>query len=439
MLTRRGFGVLLLAATAYLGGRLVGTYELFLAAVALAILALISLATVLISGSRIVVTRTLYPPTPTAGDPAVMQVRVRNDALLPSAPLQIIQDLRRMTGADAVLELSPRPPRSVSAAEQPLPPLRRGVFTLPAPTLWLSDPLGLARRRRAAGPELTVTVPPGIAELRSCVFFGSRAAARTRVTRPSLGPAALAPAAVDLRGVRPHQPGEPLSRIDWKSTAKTGALMLREVEERTRAGVVLLVDGTRATQVGEPPDDSFETVISAAGSIGAYVLREGLPLHLVRHWGPHDSVFLDPRGRGREELLGALAGAAADAPVFLSECLDRHHALLTKGKALVIVSPACDRGLLGKLVGLRQKGLPVFLVHVDGPSFALPAGATAATDEKRFLLQLQAAGVLNVSIRRGDDLGRVLSFPLGESERQPASARRPAQTAAGPGRAGTRW
>ncbi|MCL5943048.1 MAG: hypothetical protein M1325_06005, partial [Actinobacteria bacterium] len=110
VLTRRGFGVLLLAATAYLGGRLVGTYELFLAAVALAVLALVSLATVLIGGSRIVVTRTLYPSTPTAGDPAVMQVRVRNGALLPSAPLQITQDLRRMTGADAVLELSPLPP-----------------------------------------------------------------------------------------------------------------------------------------------------------------------------------------------------------------------------------------------------------------------------------------------------------------------------------------
>lgn len=437
MLTRRGFGVLLLAATAYLGGRLVGTYELYLAAVALAILALVSLATVLIGGTRIVVTRTLHPTAPVAGDPAVLHVRVRNNAPLPSAPLRITQDLRRMTGTDAVLELSPLPPRSAYATDQPLPPLHRGVFGLPAPTLWISDPLGLARRRRATGTELTVIVPPSIAELRSCVFFGSRAAARTRATRLSFGPAAPASAAVDLRGVRPHQPGEPLSRIDWKSTAKTGALMLREVEERTRSGVVLLVDGTRATQVGEPPDDSFETVISAAGSIGAYVLRAGLALHLVRHWGPHDSVFLDPGGRGREELLEALAGAAADAPVFLSECLDRHRALVTKGKALVIVSSAWDRSLLVKLVGLRQKGLPVFLVHIDGPSFAVPARAAATTDEKRFLLQLQAAGVLNVSVRRGDDLGRVLSSPLGGSEREPVCAHRPAASGPEPRLAGT--
>ncbi|MCZ7664167.1 MAG: DUF58 domain-containing protein [Thermoleophilia bacterium] len=417
MLTRRGTGLLLLAMATYLGGRLVGTYELFLASFGLVALALLSWIMVLITGARIDISRSLDPETPVAGDGAAMHMRVRNGSLVPSASLQINQDLRDMTGSLAILELSPLGPRADHAAQQPLPPLRRGVFSLPGPTLSVSDPLGLARRRRRAGGELVVTVLPNIARLRSCVFFGDRGLGQSHTTRPSPAHGSL-----DLRGVRPHQPGEPLSRIDWKSTAKTGSLMLREVEEPTRSDVILLLDGTRAAQVGDASDNTFETAVSAAGSIGDYVLREGFAVTLVRHWGDDDVVSLDAGDRGRNELLKVLAGAKADAPAFLNASLERHRALVAKGRALVVVSPASDPGLLTELVSLREKGLPVYLIHIVAPSFA-PGEAPAPTDpdRKRFLLQLLGAGIPSVSLRRGEHIEASLSFPAGDQGRRPAS------------------
>ena len=59
-----------------------------------------------------------------------------------------------------------------------------------------------------------------------------RAARRRRAAaRAGHAAACLRSAASEFRGIRPHHPGEPLSRVDWKSTARTGNLMLREMDD----------------------------------------------------------------------------------------------------------------------------------------------------------------------------------------------------------------
>ncbi len=52
-----------------------------------------------------------------------------------------------------------------------------------------------------------------------------------------------------MAGVRPYQPGDPLARIHWRASARTGQLHSKVYEASSIAGLTLLVDFHR---------DSFE-------------------------------------------------------------------------------------------------------------------------------------------------------------------------------------
>ena len=125
-------------------------------------------------------------------------------------------------------------------------PAQRGVYRLPAFTAVVEDPLGLVRARQAC---------------RRAAATHRRAAARRsspparRASTPALrhgGGRRRLPTrdAWEFRGIRPHVPGEPLNRVDWKSTAKTGSLMLREMEAATDDDVTVLLNGAAADDAG---------------------------------------------------------------------------------------------------------------------------------------------------------------------------------------------
>ena len=405
--------MVLVAVVAYLLGRLVGTYEFYVGATAFAMLVVVSWTVTLLSGSRLHVNVKVEPDNPVAGDPLEFTVHLENHSFLPTSALTLAADLAPAAGEDLALDLSPLAPRGTLTVTSSLAASRRGAFTLPAPRVTLTDPFGIARRRRPVGGELIFTVLPRIAVLRNCVFFGGHGLGRLGRLR-----GALVHGSYDFRGVRPHQPGEPLSRIDWKSTAKTGVLMLREVDEPARNEVAIVVDGTVSMVVGKAPDDTYEASVAAAGSIGEFVLREGLGTVLFLHRAVDQHLPCESGQSGRMHLLQNLAATRADATVQLAESMRRNEALLARGMAVVVVTPAYDRGLLLALTRLRERGLPVFLVHVDARSFlAAETGSGAAEPEgpaaaevRRFLLRLAHSGVPSVALRRGEPLDEVLSF-----------------------------
>ena len=220
--------------------------------------------------------------------------------------------------------------------------------------------------------------------------------------------AALAHASFDLRGVRPHQPGEALSRIDWKSTAKTGSLMLRETEEHTRSAVVLILDGTETVHVGPRGDDTLELSISVLGSIGSYLLREGLAVKLLLHSAHPEEASLEPGDRGMLRLLTTLARVepSGDRPV--SSTMRAFRSSIAGGISVVLATPALDRALLMALTGLADHGTPAYLLHIDTAGFR-DEHEFIATDKRKLLLSLEMQGVPSLTIRPEHDLATVLS------------------------------
>lgn len=422
MPTGRGIGLLLVAMGTYVGGRLVGTYELYLVALSLAALVVIALVYVLTSNRRLAVRRTFDPPTLFSGDEAVLALELRNPSLLPTSPLRVREQLRDVTGSDVILELPPQRPRGTHRETVTLPPARRGVHTLPASRVTLSDPLGIASWSHDSGTGQPLVVLPRIVHLRSCVLFGVHRLGPGARSRSSLAHTSL-----ELRSVRPHQPGEPLSRIDWKSTAKTGVLMLREVEEPARSDVLIALEGSAAGVAGTAPDTSYELAVATVGTLGDYVLREGYTVDLLQH-GAHGRVErFEGHAEGGIGLLRALADSQPDAETPFAAFLRRHHTALTRGVALVVVTATIDDDLLALLAELHDRGLPVSLVLIEPQGFRArepapgtrpappapdrPAESTLDVATKRRLLRLQAAGVVSLTLTRGADLEAALAAP----------------------------
>lgn len=307
--------------------------------------------------------------------------------------------------------LEPRGEKTLTGASLPV---HRGVHHVPALRLQAEDPLGLVRRRRDAGGEQQVVVYPRLVELGACeLVTGS---GRPREWGESGAPQ---PGSSEFRGIRPHAPGEPLGRVDWKATAKTGSLMLREMDDPTNSDYFVLLDGTAAALVGTYPDTNFELAVSVAGSLAGCALRAGRGVDLALHDRAGRQVRLAPGPHVYRRLLETLATAQPDATPSLGHTLQRlqtRRGLRLRGASLALVTLTLDRHLVHQLIALHERGVRLSVLHIDGASFAVPDGQDFDADaetvwesRRALLLSLAAAGVLCLAVRRGDDLRTVLS------------------------------
>ncbi len=376
---------------------------------------------VAVTSRKLTATRTLSPNEPTSGDDLVITFRVTNDSQIPGLQVTLPNATGDLGARDETIEFASLGSLQQRAARSTPQPARRGVHHLPALWAQAEDPLGLAHTRRRLGEPLDLTVYPKLADLRSCALFADLG------MRRGLGRRGIVRSGSEFRGIRPHNPGEPLSRIDWKSTAKTGNLMLREMDDPASGDLTVLLDATASQVVGDQPQTNFELAVQAAGSVADFILGTGRSVNLLLHDSRERSTRLAPGFNGHCELLDVLAQAtpSAKAPLAASlQSLRSHDDRLASTQILALVALSLDRELARVLIALRREGLQVSVIHVGAGSFgAEAAGAPSArssvvsgsagaraADDPALLVSLAAAGVLCLTLRRDDDLRTALSF-----------------------------
>lgn len=108
--------------------------------------------------------------------------------------------------------------------------------------------------------------------------------------------------------VRDYRIGDDLRRVHWRTTARTGELMVRREEERRETHAVVLLDNRTTAHEGLGLASSFESAVVLAASLCAHLARMGSVVHL------HDAgglVVTSPAGStGATRVLDALAVAA---------------------------------------------------------------------------------------------------------------------------------
>jgi len=263
----------------------------------------------------------------------------------------------------------------------------RGRYAFETVRVTIEDPFGLARASLVQGEPQALVVYPRLAALDRLFSEGGAYAQdgrRLLLRRPT---------GYELHSVREYAEGESLRKVHWRSTARRGRLMVKELEDAPRDEVAILLDGDLRTGAGE----GFEVAVRAAGSILQAHLRRGRRCALVVNSAARESQPVTSEGewwRAREVLAGAEPNART--PAFA--LLHADGGLAARSLELVVVTSRVDVALVDRLVqrALSRRGASLVYVEID-------------PRPEPQLLRLLAAGIPVAVVRPGGDLAASLA------------------------------
>jgi uncharacterized protein (DUF58 family) len=322
--SRRALGVLLAGAALTLVALMFDASPLFVPGIAFLLLGAgaWTWVTVVARGSRI--DRVLSTDRVVEDDPFESMIQVRG-GMLGVAGAEVHDP---MSGAPVLLRSAGR-----SATIRVLARFdRRGLRTVPAPTLVIRDPLMLAERHGEclAEPGQVLVLPRTERVRWRSGSSGERFAA--------LGARARANMAVEVEvdGLRPYQPGTPASRIHWPAYARGAGLLERRLRADDDLRPLVVLDGR-----GDVPLEALDAAVRAAASLTLELARAGGCLLLVP--GERRPVAVEPDLATWPGAIARLAlvegGASAPAPM-LSNARGRRGAVLYVTAALRERPPA---------------------------------------------------------------------------------------------------
>jgi uncharacterized protein (DUF58 family) len=153
--------------------------------------------------------------------------------------------------------------------------LMRGYFQIGPLTLESGDLFGLHRRFRVLTEPTFLLVYPRIVPLLGYDVASRRPIGDVRLSHR------LYEDPTRIAGVRPYEAGDPLNRVHWRATARTGALHSKIHEPSTLSGATVLLDFHKAGyhQRGEP--SRSELAVTTAVSLANAVYEMGQQIGLA--------------------------------------------------------------------------------------------------------------------------------------------------------------
>jgi uncharacterized protein (DUF58 family) len=142
---------------------------------------------------------------------------------------------------------------------------RRGIIQVGPMTVGRGDPVGILRREHAWPGVQHIYVHPVTVAIPST----SAGLVKDLEGAPTSD---IVDADLSFHALREYVPGDSYRHVHWKSTAKTGKLMVRQYEETRHSRIAIIVDLALA---GYASDEEFEMAVSAAASLGVQGVRDG--------------------------------------------------------------------------------------------------------------------------------------------------------------------
>ncbi len=152
---------------------------------------------------------------------------------------------------------------------------QRGYYQIGPLVLETGDLFGLHRRYRVGTQPHFLLVYPEVVPLEGFDIASRRPIGEGRISHR------LYEDPTRIAGVRAYEAGDPLGRIHWRATARTGSLHSKVYEPSTVAGATLLLDFHQASY--RPQDEPYrsELAVTAAASVANAVYLMGQQVGLV--------------------------------------------------------------------------------------------------------------------------------------------------------------
>ncbi len=273
---------------------------------------------------RLVVTREA-PSAVHRGEPFFVTTRIENrKLLLPTFSLRIESAERPDDPLGYVFKI---PPRKAAVMQIREVFDRRGVHTLPPLEYATSFPFGLVEASGRTRDAVEVVVYPRIHSVRASVVENLIGSGEHRKRLASEGD--------EFFSLRDYVPGDDMRHIAWRSSARLGSYVVREMESETTRTVTLFLDTRRDESFDF--EERFEDAIELVASLAVAMLNRRYGVSLVT---PETYV---PEGEGTAHSIRILEALArvepADPSVGLPAIPGGSAGRRKKGAAHIMVSP----------------------------------------------------------------------------------------------------
>lgn len=166
-------------------------------------------------------------------------------------------------------------PKKTTLYRYALETQRRGYYQLGPTLLETGDLLGLHRSFRIANQPDYITVLPKLIVLEGFEVSSRRPMGDLKVEDRVLEDPTL------LSGLREYRSGDPMNRVHWKATARTGTLHTRVFQPTCVQGAMLLLDMHESTNESRNEPVRSDLAVTAAASISHWLYQNAEPFGLI--------------------------------------------------------------------------------------------------------------------------------------------------------------
>jgi len=235
---------------------------------------------------------------------------------------------------------------------------RRGLFSFPPLSLHSHGPFGLFRARHIVNAPTEILIYPAYHPLRRLRIFEKHAFAERQVRRAGHSSQVI--------GTRDYRPGDSLRQIHWRSTARTGDLIVKEFAADEDLTLSVVLDLSEGGSLGAGKYSTFETALRIAASLSYYADHNNLPFRLIGaspSWAPPGTPL------SWWASLNYLARVQNDGQAPLEQVVGR----LKAWSFLIVLASNPNPQIGATLASLGRQGVQVLPIFIT-PQGDLPAG-----------------------------------------------------------------
>ncbi len=292
----------------------------------------------------------------------------------------------------------------------------RGKWTLGPISVHSGDPFGIFRLSKVVDLTNEIIVYPATIELPKFqlpsaeLLGGQDVRSRTFQVTPNVST------------IRQYAPGDSFNRIHWRSSARTGQLMVKEFELDPSADIWLILDmeerfhhalpGATNPALRQPgmhptsiPRSTEEYGVTLAASLARHLLRLNRSVGMVV--GDHQRDIIPPEREARQlyKILEPLAMIHATGETPLAEVLAAESNRFGRNSSLLIITPSVDERWVASLQHLVYRGSRAAIMFLDPKTFG------GWRDPEPTIARLAELRVPVYRISEGEPLDRALAEP----------------------------
>jgi len=296
---------------------------------------------------------------------------------------------------------------------------KRGSFILGPTKVRSGDPFGMFISEKTIPGEKQLVVLPYIEEIHKFIEPPGYIQGGRAIRQKSLEATSFA------SGVREYQPGDPLNRIHWKSSARKEKFMVKEFDQDPHGDIWIIVDGNvesnfhelvqKETQFAETfwamkkksafklPKSTFEYAISISATLASYYKDHDKAIGIAC---ADSTLTVLPTEKGSRQLgkiLDTLAFFEGRGMMSINEVVESLSNQIARGSTVVIVSPdEYSKIQLSAEILLRRRLNPL-IIQINRNSFET---TNNPTEKYNF------GNIPGVAINYGDQISIVLESIL---------------------------